>query len=41
MTDLEKLHAYQRLIKDIIETLDGRDDSVKEWIEKEVSDIED
>ncbi len=34
------LYQYRNLVKDIIETLDGRDDSVKEWIEEQVKEIE-
>lgn len=42
MEELEsKLYDYKRLVQEIIETLDGRDDSVKEWIEEQVKRIED
>lgn len=41
MEELQSLlYQYRRLVKDIIETLDGRDDSVKEWIEEQVKEIE-
>ena len=36
----DKLEFYKMLVKDIIETLDGRDDSVKEWIEESLKEIE-
>lgn len=33
-------YLLKLLIKDIIETLEGRDDSVKEWIQERIKEIE-
>lgn len=35
----EEIIELRNLIEDIIETLDGRDDSVKSWIEERLEDI--
>lgn len=35
-----EIYALRQLLADIIETLDGRDDSVKTWIEERLEDIE-
>lgn len=35
----EEIYLLRTLIKDIIETLDGRDNSVKSWIEEQLEDI--
>jgi hypothetical protein len=37
----EEIIELRNLIYEIIETLNGRDDSVKEWIEERLSNIED
>ena len=37
----EEIIELRKLIYEIIETLNGRDDSVKEWIEERLSNIED
>lgn len=36
----EEIMELGNLIEDIIETLDGRDDSVKSWIEERLEDID-
>lgn len=36
----EEIIELRSLIEDIIETLDGRDDSVKSWIEERLEDID-
>lgn len=35
----EEIIELRNLIEDIIEALDGRDDSVKSWIEERLEDI--
>ncbi len=39
MTQQEEIEALRRLIQDVIQTLNGRDDSVKEWIEEQLDEI--
>ena len=36
----DEIYELRSLIYEIIKTLDGRDDSVKEWIEDQLEDIE-
>lgn len=36
----DEIYALRSLLHEIIETLDGRDDSVKEWIEDQLENIE-
>lgn len=36
----EKIMELGNLIEDIIETLDGRDDSVNSWIEERLEDVD-
>lgn len=36
----EEIMELENLIEDIIETLDGRDDFVKSWIEERLEDID-
>lgn len=35
----QEIEELRNLINDIINTLDGRDDSVKEWIQERLEDI--
>lgn len=36
----EEIRLLRLLIADIIETLDGRDNSVKDWVEERLSEID-